>query len=122
MVHGEPDQRKDCERGVSDTYLTLEYDALTRTTTTFHMDDAGHVNLRQHQDVQPILDANAQQRKLDRPRNGFRQVARIPDSIMSSLQRSWRARNLGWEEKQRELKAFLNDPKFKKFRTSEGVV
>ena len=107
---------------MSDVYLTLEYDPLTRTTTTFHTDDAGQVTLRQHQDVSAILEANAMQRALPRAKNEVRKVASIPSAIYDYLQRSWRVRRLPHEEKQKEMKAFLNDPKFSRFRTSTEVV
>lgn len=99
------------------TGLTIEADPVSRSRSVFHFEDEGgergRIIIEHVQDVEPIMERCKAIRGLERPhasKQFMLPVASIPLEIWSDLQRKWNSLGLSWEERQAELKRFLNDP------------
>jgi hypothetical protein len=100
---------------------TFDHDASTGITELWHFDDeTGIVTLESQQDVSGLVDANKSEFKhfdeRARYQDGMTKVASIPLSVWSDLRRK------GIDRDKRAMKAWLNDPDNRFFRTRPGRV
>ena len=97
----------------------LGFDAETNTTEYFHHDDQGNIGIERVQDVQDIVDVAKRRfndQKKQTPYGEMCKVASIPLSILHKLQRE------GIADDDERMKAWLNDPDNRVFRTRPGTV
>lgn len=101
-------------------WKTLDsWDAYTGLSTKWHFDDTtGDLYQEREQDVQPILDRNAQIRNHSTPGKEFRLAASIPLWVIEK----WYQEGINVFQKEHEaaLKKKLNDPDWAWLRTWIG--
>lgn len=105
--------------------VVFETDPLTKSVTIFHYDnETDRVTLEERTDVTGIIEQNKMLQntpELQSPRKSdLRKVASIPMAMLQMLKNEWRAKGLGWEERQAEMRKLLNDPDFRMLRTDDG--
>ena len=107
--------------------MEFDRDVPTRTIQTFHYDDATDmVTIQDTQDVQTIIETNTAMKDDEQFRakrhQELRRVGSIPLNMWYQMRAAWRAMGLSWEERQTEMRRFLNDSSFEKFRTDRSRV
>ena len=107
--------------------MVFDTDLPTKTVQVFHYDDlTDKVTIEDRQDVSALLEHNKAVRDDEqfRPKlnNELRRVASIPLNMLYQMRATWSAMGLSWEERQAELRRFLNDPTMSAFRTDRSRV
>ena len=101
--------------------ISSEYDQATGMTEEHWFDEnTNRLTIRRLQDVEETLNINQRQFNdaSQRHGDGIEQVARIPLVLIEKLQRE---KGLNWfRSTDKERRALLNDPDFKKLRTRPG--
>lgn len=102
--------------------LLFDRDAATKTEQVFHYnEETDQVTIEDRQEVSAILRHNEMVRGNSDLQPGrkseLRKVATIPMNVLFHMRQTWNALGLSWEERQEELRRFLNDPAMADFRT-----
>lgn len=102
--------------------ITVSRDPLLQKVVKFHDLNDGRFAVETIYDAQQVKDANTYIRN-DQPagwKHNEHLVGRIPMVLWQQLQTKWKEQGLGYAERQRAMKAFLNDPDNAIFRTKSG--
>ena len=99
----------------------LDYDPLTKNEQTFHYDHSKkEFTIESKQNVEGILNDSkrsfASSKRSDR-HGDLTQVGRIPMNVYSQMARENKSNPEGL---QKEVRKFINDPDYRKFRTRPG--
>lgn len=99
----------------------LDYDPLTKTEQTFHYDhDKKEFTVQSEQNVEGILRDTKrsfnESKRSDR-HGDLAQVGKIPMNVYSQMARENKSNPEGL---QKDLRKFMNDPDYRKFRTRPG--
>lgn len=100
-------------------------DPLDATRTIFHFDQhTGMVTIEEQQDVTGIVEGNKRLQNTDyaKPTDEVRLEGRIPHTIYAEMQMRWRRNQTSWEDRQTELRNWMNNPDNRLFRTSTRKV
>lgn len=104
--------------------ILLDNDLPSKSQRIFHWDETDQrVIIEDRQDVTAILEANKARAQMgfDRKKTIFWPVGSIPGVIWERLTKEWNERKLSWEERQKALKAFLNDPDNKVWKYDQSL-
>ena len=104
--------------------LTISVDRQLQKVVKFHDLNDGRFAVDTVFDVQDVVDSATTIRNSqpDGWKGNEHLVAQIPMPIYMLLRMTWNALGLGYEERQKALKAFVNDPDNAKFRTKTGRI
>jgi hypothetical protein len=102
--------------------LVLTSDPALQKVSRFHALADGSFAVENLVDVEPITDENHRVRNAQPSGWKGREhlVASIPMPIYLGLVTAWRAQGLSYDERQRALHKWLNDPDHAMFRTKTG--
>src|SRR5690242_16417497 len=104
--------------------IILTTDPALRKVAKFHDLNDGRFAVETLFDVEAIKDENTAVRNSQPPgwKGREHMVASIPMPLFQQLQAQWRAQGLSYDERQRAMAKWLNDPDNAIFRTKTGRI